>query len=1306
MATLLLGAAGGVIGGALFGPIGAIAGRALGALGGAVIDQTLLGGSRTTTTTGARLANLDVMTSSAGAGVPRIYGRVRLGGQVIWATRLEEVVSVQTTQAGGKSTGQSGQKTTSITYLYYASFALALCEGPISRIGRIWADGKPLDLTSVTVRCYLGTPDQPPDPWIEAKQGAGNTPAYRGLAYVVFERLPLANFGNRLPQISVEVERAIGDLEAQIRAVTLIPGATEFGYAPGLVQRVVGAGAYAPENRHAASAATDLAASLDQLQAQCPNVRRVSLVVTWFGSDLRAGVCQVEPKVERADKVTSGAEWSVGGLTRGDVGVVSWIGGAAAYGGTPSDESVLGAIRMLQARGLEVTLNPFIMMDLPPGNGRPDPWTLGPDQAPYPWRGRITCDPAPGRPGSPDGTAAAEAQVDALFGHAQPTDFATFGDLILYLGAPEWSLRRMVLHYAHLARIAGGVETLLIGSEMAALTRVRRAGGGFPAADRLVTLAVDAKSVVGPSGTKISYGANWDEYGAQSFSNGQVAFPLDRVWGNAAVDFVGIDYYAPLADWRDGASHLDAVAGVTSLYDRAYLKGNLRGGEAYDWFYADEAARTAQVRTPITDGAYGEPWIFRQKDLWSWWSNDHHPRPGGVRSASVTVWQPGSKSIRLMETGCGAVNKGPNRPSTFPDAKSSEGGYPPFSDASRDDFAQRRTLEAITAAFDPAFGASAVDNPPAGVPGGHMVDPGGIYVWTWDARPFPQFPLATAVWADGVNWETGHWLTGRMGTAPLHALVRTLCADHGITAIDAEGLEGIVDGYVVDQPMSARSALEPLARAFAFDATEADGTLAFRPRGGATVAALTEDDLVAREDAAPLVLTRTQETELPLEVQLSFGDGSADFRHGTVTSRRLAGGSRHVARGEVAVMASDAVMVRAADIWLQDLWAGREGATFSLTAAQTALVPGDVVQLTCDGRTHLLEITQVTDGAARAVTARSIDPAVFQAALRPAQAGPAAIPAAFGPPLAMPIDLPALDGADPPVLQYLAAAATPWPSTLGVWRSRDGASFTLVGAVSAPATLGVTLDDLPPGPLWRFDHWTRLRARMDSGVLVGRSAAEVLDEANAVALIAAGRETEVLQFTEAELLESGIYRLSGLLRGQAGTEPAAAARWPAGTRLVLLDQALVPLTSGLSDLGRPCLYRLGRADRDAGDESVAQFTATAGGIAVRPLAPVHLAAARDAAGITLTWIRRSRVDGDSWAAVEIPLGEATELYRVEILAGPGVVRTVETSAPSLLYTAAAELADFGAVQSTLGVRVAQMSAVLGAGVPATAWLRV
>ena len=103
--------------------------------------------------------------------------------------------------------------------------------------------------------------------------GGGEAPAYRGLAYVVFERLPLAKFGNRVPQLSFEVVRAANDLEDLITAVAIIPGATEFGYDPQPATRYTGFGATATENTHAAAAATDWTQSIDQLQALCPNSR-------------------------------------------------------------------------------------------------------------------------------------------------------------------------------------------------------------------------------------------------------------------------------------------------------------------------------------------------------------------------------------------------------------------------------------------------------------------------------------------------------------------------------------------------------------------------------------------------------------------------------------------------------------------------------------------------------------------------------------------------------------------------------------------------------------------------------------------------------------------------------------------------------------------------------------------------------------------------------------------------------------------------------------------------------------------------
>ena len=119
------------------------------------------------------------------------------------------------------------------------------------------------------------------------------------------------------------------------------------------------------------------------------------------------------------------------------------------------------------------------------------------------------------------------------------------------------------------------------------------------------------------------------------------AFRSIRCGRRRAIDVVGIDYYAPLADWRDERRASRSRARELDLR-LGYLAGNLRGGEGYDWYYADDAARAAQTRTPITDGL-GKPWIFRVKDIWNWWairitSASAAPslarRPAGCRRAS------------------------------------------------------------------------------------------------------------------------------------------------------------------------------------------------------------------------------------------------------------------------------------------------------------------------------------------------------------------------------------------------------------------------------------------------------------------------------------------------------------------------------------------------------------------------------------------------------------------------------------------------------------------------------------------------
>jgi hypothetical protein len=150
--------------------------------------------------------------------------------------------------------------------------------------------------------------------------------------------------------------------------------------------------------------------------------------------------------------------------------------------------------------------------------------------------------------------------------------------------------------------------------------------------------------------------------------------------------------------------------------------------------------------------------------MWSWWQNQHYNRPGGVESATPTTWVPESKPIWFTEFGIPSINKGANQPNVFYDPKSSESAVPYFSNGAPDYRMLNSGVNAVLRYFDPAdleFQVS--NNPTSSVYTGSMVDIEKIFVYTWDARPFPVFPVYTTVWSDGSNYRFGHWIEGKLG---------------------------------------------------------------------------------------------------------------------------------------------------------------------------------------------------------------------------------------------------------------------------------------------------------------------------------------------------------------------------------------------------------------------------------------------------------------------------------------------------------------------------------------------------------------
>ncbi len=139
-------------------------------------------------------------------------------------------------------------------------------------------------------------------------------------------------------------------------------------------------------------------------------------------------------------------------------------------------------------------------------------------------------------------------------------------------------------------------------------------------------------------------------------------------------------------------------------------------------------------------------------------------------------------------------------------------------------------------------------------------------------------------------------------------------------------------------------------------------------------------------------------------------------------------------------------------------------------------------------------------------------------------------------------------------------------------------------------------------------------------------------------------------------------------------------------------------------IGRRMKLRVVAANRNHGDPSAVEIELRPGALAYQPLAPVHLRARREAGGVQFTWRARRRGLAGVTFAARPDVGEASEAYALDILSGPTVVRTLSTGTPSVLYAAGDEIADFGSAQSSLSVRLHQLSAAVGRGLPAIATL--
>ncbi|MCI5049398.1 MAG: phage tail protein, partial [Rickettsiales bacterium] len=702
-------------------------------------------------------------------------------------------------------------------------------------------------------------------------------------------------------------------------------------------------------------------------------------------------------------------------------------------------------------------------------------------------------------------------------------------------------------------------------------------------------------------------------------------------------------------------------------YDIDTVKDGWTSGEGYDFYYTDG--------TRTTTAPLGAAYAWKNID---WWWTNTHTNP----DATTTPWVPQSKKIWFTEFGFPSVDGATNQPNVFYDPTSSE-SYFPYHSTGKIDFRAQRT--GIAATLSQWANSSMIEE---------------LFLWTWDARPYPYWPDLSDVWADGAVWKTGHWVQGKFGLSSLAAIVLDLCIRAGLSAskVDVTRLQEQVDGFVLTSKASARNMIELLMQAFFFEATERDGVLHFIPKGQGVSLQLSEDDLLPMgEGGERLIITRAQELELPAEVEVIYLNRLKQYQAGTQRSSRQVVDTKEVVTLNLPLALAEGRAEFIAQTMLHQAWTERTRYVFEVDMHYASLQPCDVIEVTSNNITHRVRIANMQIGkpgklrieALAEEVAHYEAPEVEVETNENTQATTALAETALEL-----LDIPALpnDAADEARLRIaMAPRSASWGGAV-LYRSEDGGqSYAELTRSTASAAMGTTSSTLPDGTTHVFDEVSELYVLMlGNAELHSASELAVLNGAN-VALVG----DEIIQFKTAEEISTGNYKLSGLLRGRLGTEHATASH-SSGERFVLLDTAIrgTDMPDGLFGLSRD--YKAVSIGSTLGATTAKSFAYSAR--ALKPYAPVHVTGTNESNNDwSIAWVRRTRLGGEWRDYTDVSLAESSEAYEIDILDGSDVVRTISATTSAATYTEAEQITDFGSAQSSLNCMIYQLSDRIGRG---------
>ena len=552
--------------------------------------------------------------------------------------------------------------------------------------------------------------------------------------------------------------------------------------------------------------------------------------------------------------------------------------------------------------------------------------------------------------------------------------------------------------------------------------------------------------------------------------------------------------------------------------------------------------------------------------------------------------------------------------------------------------------------------------------------------------------------------QYGYFSGDRLYSVPtsIGAIAQDICARVGFNLADLDTTEVddiAVQGFWTNTNISARDALGQLQKVFFFDVIESGGKLKFikQIRPGSPLA-IPLSDLATHEYGQErpddFNSIRTQDTEILDEVSVTYLDVDFAYQQASQSAKRQISlnKNKNDLKFDIILTASTALSVAQKTLYLG--WAQRRRFTFTLPLKYSTLEPGDIASIPFfGGESQLIYILKINIGVNFLLECEGIpyEPSLLAlTAIATAPAISLTIPTSSGTTLAL-LDINLVSDADADFSIYIAATGNAGWRNAGLYVSRNnGSSYDFAKSLITKTITGTCNNTLGTASEFTRDLGSSISITITSGQLESLSEIDFMNGRNC-ALVG----NEIIYFKNATLTAASTYTLTELLRGRRGTEWAIPGHG-ANEIFVLLSGYLERLEGQPLDINSQRLYKAPVSTQTLADINPTGFTTTGKGL--KPYTPCQIKGTRDGSNnLTISWVRRTRKGGLLVDYKDADLSELSEAYEVDILSGSTVVRTLSTSTPTVSYSAANQVTDFGSTQSSLNVKIYQLSSYVGRG---------